>query len=273
MGKDKKSSEKNFYAVSRGKSCGIFRQWSQVKPLVDKFPGVAYKGFSTLQEAIAFMCNGDFHINEIMFYEDSTNLDNNEKVSEYAARHGADLSSVEDLRKKNEEGDASESETDEKFLDAVNEINVYVDGCCLNNGNSVGSSKAGLGVFWGLNHKLNVSESIIHGKKTNNTAELLSAIRVLEQIKENSLKNVVVNSDSRYVVDGITKWIYKWKSNNWVTTTGSEVENKALWSNLDALNDEVKPKWQHIGREYNMNADKLAKQGAEVRKLPKTAWK
>ncbi|KAK3085319.1 hypothetical protein FSP39_001402 [Pinctada imbricata] len=184
-----------------------------------------------------------------------------------------DLFSVEDLRKKNEEGDASESETDENFLDAVNEMNVYVDGCCLNNGNSVGSSKAGIGVYWGLNHKLNVSEQIIHGKKTNNTAEVLSAIRVLEQIKENSLKNVVVNSDSRYFVDGITKWIHKWKSNNWITTTGSEVENKELWSNLDALHDEVKPKWQHIGREYNMNADKLAKQGAAAEKTSEDSVK
>ena len=81
------------------------------------------------------------------------------------------------------EGTVSDNETEEKFIDATNNIStiVYIHGSCVSNGNS---SKAGIGVYWGPENSLNVSEPIKFGKKTSNTADLLAAIRVLEQASE-----------------------------------------------------------------------------------------
>ena len=69
-------------------------------------------------------------------------------------------------------------------------------------------------------------------------------------------------SDSTYVMDGITKWMDKWKQNDWFKRDEKEVKNKDLWVMIYDLNQEIKPVCHHIkghdGNEENEKVDKLA---------------
>ena len=95
--------------------------------------------------------------------------------------------------------------------------------------------------------------------------ELTATIKALKHLKDKS--EIVIFTDSKYVVDGINNWIFKWKQNNWKTTNKKEVKNKDLWLNLyECINfHAVKWKWVkgHSGDTLNEEVDKLARKEAE----------
>jgi len=70
---------------------------------------------------------------------------------------------------------------------------------------------------------------------TNNIMELTALIRGLQKCQELGSRKVEVLLDSRYVMDGATKWIKGWKSNGWITASKTPVLNKDLWMQLDSL--------------------------------------
>ena len=91
---------------------------------------------------------------------------------------------------------------------------VYVDGACKNNGQS--NAKGGCGIFWGHFHPLNTSEQLLGGKQSNNCAELSAAIIAITQALKLKMTEIEIHTDSKYVKDGITKWIDQWKCNSWI---------------------------------------------------------
>jgi ribonuclease HI len=97
---------------------------------------------------------------------------------------------------------------------------------------------------------------------TNNRMELLAAINALEALVEPSTLTVV--TDSSYVKDGITKWIYGWKAKGW-KKKGGEIKNIDLWQRLDAARDRHDVTWKwvkgHAGHPENERADELARAG------------
>jgi ribonuclease HI len=108
-------------------------------------------------------------------------------------------------------------------------------------------------------------------KTTNNRMELLACIVGLEQLDTPSA--VDLYSDSRYVVDGITKgWAKKWQRNHWRKSTGDRALNIDLWQRLLALCDrhEVTFIWVkgHAGNPGNERCDQLANQAANRSNLP-----
>ena len=139
---------------------------------------------------------------------------------------------------------------------------VYTDGACSGNPGSGG---------WGA---IVISDSIIkfsgnEEKTTNNRMELKAAIMGLSKSNINS--KVILYTDSKYVKDGITKWISNWKSNNWITSSKKPVKNQDLWKQLDDLNDRYNVEWKWVKAHqdnvsddsiYNNMADELARQGA-----------
>ena len=100
---------------------------------------------------------------------------------------------------------------------------------------------------------------------TNNKMELTATIKALKHLKEKS--EIIIFTDSKYVIDGINNWIFKWKQNNWKTTNKKEVKNKGLWLNLyECINfHAVNWKWVkgHSGDTLNEEVDKLARGEAE----------
>lgn len=98
---------------------------------------------------------------------------------------------------------------------------------------------------------------------TNNQMELMAAISALEALERPSALTVV--TDSVYVKDGITKWIFGWKKKGWKTAANKPVKNEELWKRLDAatVRHDVTWKWVkgHAGHPENERADELARAG------------
>jgi ribonuclease HI len=91
--------------------------------------------------------------------------------------------------------------------------------------------------------------------------ELTAVIRGLEALKRPS--KVIIHTDSRYVMDGVTQWMKRWKKNGWKTADKKPVKNEELWRELDELcaRHEVHWRWirGHSGHDENERADALAR--------------
>ena len=139
------------------------------------------------------------------------------------------------------------------------EVEVYTDGACSGNPGPGG---------WGATIKLEEETVEIYGGEnntTNNRMELIAAIKALEFLDESH--KIILYTDSNYVKDGITKWIFNWKKNNWKTSSKKPVKNKELWERLDELNLSKNINWSwvkaHNVDEFNNQVDILARKAAE----------
>ncbi len=96
---------------------------------------------------------------------------------------------------------------------------------------------------------------------TNNRMELLATIEALKFVK-NSKGEIILNTDSNYVINGITGWVYGWQKNNWMTKDKKEVLNRDLWEELINASFGKKIDWNyvggHIGIEGNERCDEIA---------------
>ena len=133
-------------------------------------------------------------------------------------------------------------------------LKIYTDGACSGN-----PGKGG----WAAIILNDSSQSNISGSEnntTNNRMELMAPIMALKKIKKKS--EITIFTDSKYVKDGITDWIKKWKVNNWKSSNKKPVKNKDLWIKLDnaCLKHKVTWKWvkAHADNKYNNLVDELA---------------
>ena len=139
-------------------------------------------------------------------------------------------------------------------------IKVYTDGACRSN-----PGPGGWGVYI-ING--NHTEELFGGDSTttNNKMEMQAAISALAHLKD-SESSIELYTDSNYLRQGITEWIYKWKKNNWLTSSKKPVANRELWIELDMLNSEMNVNWYwvkgHAGDPGNEKADELANKGAD----------
>jgi len=100
---------------------------------------------------------------------------------------------------------------------------------------------------------------------TNNQMELTAAIMALEALEKPS--KITIVTDSSYVKDGITKWIFAWKRNGWKTAAKKSVKNEELWKRLENATQIHDVSWEwikgHAGHLENERADELARNGME----------
>ena len=136
----------------------------------------------------------------------------------------------------------------------MNEITIYTDGACSGN-----PGKGG----WGAVLIQNRKEKHLSGSNkftTNNQMELTATIEALKSIIKPS--NIALYTDSQYVKNGITSWIFNWKKNGWKTANKKPVANKDLWIELDKYVKIHSVNWfwvkGHSGDHYNEIADQLA---------------
>jgi ribonuclease HI len=134
---------------------------------------------------------------------------------------------------------------------------VYTDGACSGNPGPGG---------WGAILISGAHRKELSGGEagtTNNRMELLAAISALEALKAPS--RVELHTDSKYVQDGIGKWIHGWKKNGWRTAAKTPVKNAELWQRLDAARNRHEVDWRwvkgHAGHVENERADELAREG------------
>ena len=131
---------------------------------------------------------------------------------------------------------------------------IYTDGACSGN-----PGKGGWAAII-LDGKNQSSISGSENKTTNNRMELMAPIMALKKIKIKS--EITIYTDSRYVKDGITEWIKKWKLNNWKSSNKKPVKNKDLWVKLDSHCQKHNVSWKwvkaHAGNKLNNLVDELA---------------
>ena len=133
-------------------------------------------------------------------------------------------------------------------------LKIYTDGACSGNPGKGGWAAVN------LDGKNQSSISGSENKTTNNRMELMAPIMALKKIKTKS--EITIYTDSRYVKDGITEWIKKWKLNNWKSSNKKPVKNKDLWVKLEnsCKKHNVSWKWvkAHAENKYNNLVDELA---------------
>lgn len=95
---------------------------------------------------------------------------------------------------------------------------------------------------------------------TNNRMELMAIISALESIKDHEA--ITVNTDSAYVINGITRWVKGWVLNNWKTSTKDDVLNRDLWERLARATEHKVIEWKlvkgHSGVAGNERCDVIA---------------
>lgn len=136
-------------------------------------------------------------------------------------------------------------------------VELFTDGACSGNPGPGG---------WGAILRFGDTTKELHGGEadtTNNRMELMAAISGLNALKEPC--EVVLYTDSKYVMDGINGWINGWKRNGWKTAAKQPVKNVELWQALDEANRRHKVTWNwvkgHAGHVENERADELARLG------------
>jgi len=134
-------------------------------------------------------------------------------------------------------------------------IDIFTDGACSGNPGPGG---------WGAILRSGAHEKELSGGEkatTNNRMEMMAAIEALKSLKKPS--QVTIHTDSRYLMDGATQWMRKWKANGWKTAGKQPVKNEDLWRALEeaAAPHQVAWRWVkgHSDHVENARADALAR--------------
>lgn len=142
------------------------------------------------------------------------------------------------------------------------ELFAYTDGACSGNPGPGG---------WGVLLRAVQDGAILKERElsggepqtTNNRMELMAAISALEALERPS--QITVVTDSVYVKNGVTQWIYNWKRNGWKTSDRKPVKNAELWQRLDEARNRHEVTWEwikgHAGHPENERSDELARSG------------
>ncbi|BDW81796.1 ribonuclease H [Erythrobacter sp. Dej080120_24] len=141
----------------------------------------------------------------------------------------------------------------------MKQVEIYTDGACKGNPGPGG---------WGVLLRMGPHEKELSGGEadtTNNRMEMTAVIKGLSALIEPC--KVDLYSDSKYVIDGITKWVHGWKKRGWVNASKKPVRNADLWHEMIEIADRHEIKWHwvkgHSGHSENDRVDKLASDEAD----------
>lgn len=143
----------------------------------------------------------------------------------------------------------------------IDNIIYYTDGACSSNAKSKDIPSPGAYAVIGLrNNEKFIVHDHFEASTTSNRMELSAVLWVIEN---SYIENMLVLSDSQYVVNGFNVWLPNWKKKNWKTAHGKEVLNQDLWRSLDlvSIGKFFTLKWirGHNNNFYNEEVDRLAK--------------
>ena len=131
----------------------------------------------------------------------------------------------------------------------------YTDGACLGN---PGPGGWGVRILYADGTVCELGGKV--AATTNNRMELQAAIAALQML--HTSPQVTIFTDSRYVIDGVTKWLRAWRRRGWVTSTNTPVKNRDLWMALESLSHPG-VRWQHVyghrGDPNNERVDTIAR--------------
>jgi ribonuclease HI len=233
------ATKKKFYAVAVGRAPGIYSRWfgeGGAEKLVRGYPGAVYKSFPTIDEARQFLRENE----------------------------GKKRGPGKPLPKSRSARTRTRYQTPLPLSAKPGQVIMYTDGGALDN---PGPGGYGVVIIDGK-HQQELSRG--YRLTTNNRMELLACIVGLRALKPP--RDVILYSDSSYVVNGVTKgWAKNWKAKNWVKSNGEPALNADLWEELLDLcaKHQVAFHWVkgHAGIDGNERCDQLATQAASGTQL------
>ncbi|EIM91578.1 ribonuclease H-like protein [Stereum hirsutum FP-91666 SS1] len=273
-----KSSKVYYYAVKKGRIPGVYLTWDECDAQVKGFSQPVFKKFADLAEAEEWANAKLIQSSPTFHAPTAPTSPSKPKSSSFASKSSPikpilKASAAASSSKPNSTSVNYVAPSSNLFDDEWEEV--YTDGACRNNqGKALKKGpppKAGLGVWWGPNDPRNVCERC-PGEQTNNRAELIAIIRVLEMTPQ-SQKRIRIKTDSKYCINcasppsltpyriiswfsqltsfftssliayhlllstGIYDWLPKWQSNSFLTANGKPVSNVPLIKYLAALLD------------------------------------
>jgi ribonuclease HI len=138
-------------------------------------------------------------------------------------------------------------------------VTIFTDGSCRGNPGPGG---------WAAILQYQNKERIVMGHEgytTNNRMELKAAVEALKALKRPCI--VHIHTDSQYVKQGITAWIFNWRRNGWKSADKKPIKNQDLWMELDESARAHQVEWfwvkGHNGHHLNERVDELARQAME----------
>ena len=142
----------------------------------------------------------------------------------------------------------------------MKKVEIFTDGACKGNPGPGG---------WGVILRMGPHEKEMSGSErqtTNNRMEMTAVLKGLTALTEPC--DVTVYTDSRYVIDGMTKWIHGWIKKGWINASRQPVANAELWRELLDAAARHRITWQwvrgHAGHVENERVDKLASDAAKA---------
>ncbi|XP_015174957.1 PREDICTED: ribonuclease H1 [Polistes dominula] len=245
-----------YYAVARGRKPGVYLSWPECNELVSKYPGALYKKFSTQTEAENFICR----------YSSNASKDGIPITVECEMKNNCKCSST--LQSQLERSKAENSvNINLGSIKSESYTDVYTDGACSLNGYK--GARAGIGVWFDAPHlkHLNLAKPVI-GRATNNRAEIQAVMMAARQAKKAGIKRLRICTDSKFLINCITKWMPKWKRNGWLTASKNPVINKEELLEMEKELESLQIIWKHVrghsGVFGNEMADKYARIGLQA---------
>lgn len=269
-----------FYAIARGKETGVFNTWAETKARIDGYPGARYKKFDSKSQAEAFVKgNGSVILGQLGVQMETLSLmepiiptsfhsppvSNGQSSTPVTVSTSASASSSLQSM--------SLSPSNASSPHASDTIVAFTDGSSLNNGKK--NARAGYAIVFPNHPHFNTSSPLRGPNPTNNRAEYMAMLECLDivekKIDKTGARKVVLYTDSKILLQSITKWMRGWKKNGWKKADGKPVLNKDL---LEAIDEkmlrrrvEMHHVLAHTGRDdwksqWNDLVDKMARAAA-----------
>ena len=194
--------------------------------------------------------------------QNSTNVDENQNsaTTVNTTREPTNLrESIRIFTEREDPPDTTAPQMTEDETQVNEELIVYTDGSCINNGSE--EAKAGSGIWYGPNDPRNTAIRVPGKKQSNQIGELLAILHAIKNTPGNQTLRIC--SDSKFAIEGLTKYMKEWEAKDWMRVAhGPLFKCTAAW--LKARTARTVLEWVkgHAGIEGNEGADRLAAEGA-----------
>lgn len=247
--------KKALYAVFKGRNSGVYHTWAECTAQTRGITGSRFKKFvGPDAQALAehFVVTG----------KEPDDKERNEVIKARARAEASESTgSLDSGFFAPAEATGYSGEIDRRLEPLV----VFTDGS-VRRDEKTGRIQAGIGVWFGPSDRYNFGEPFRLPQPTNNRCEIQAAIRAIERINERNdipkTQEVVIGSDSQYVIRAMTMWWTGWQRNNFKNNT---VKNRGMLTRLHNLCQERPVSFYytpgHVGIPGNEGADELAALG------------